>query len=174
MTSEQLAELVRGHANVGEDVAHRALGYVSPGMDWHGGASPIRVAHDVMAASDPRDTKTGALERLDYLLSRHGRDGARHETASYQKSGYVECQGQLVGYPELFDQGFQASAKVGDCIFLRISVAVCAHSRAEPSGGAPDAVLVLLNDVGHVNDSCHESSIACETVCYPVRPRDST
>lgn len=155
MTSEQLAEVVRRHADVRENVAQRTLGHVSPTVDWDGGAPPIRVAHDVMATGDAYACKAYALKRLDNLRSRHDRDVARHKTASYQKSGYVECQSQLVRYAELFDQRHQSGAKVSKCLFLRIAVAICAHSRAEAGRCAPDAVLVLLNDVGHVNVTSH-------------------
>jgi hypothetical protein len=73
-------------------------------MYRHGDGTPIRMAHDVVATTGPRDPEPGALKRLDNLRSRYRRDGARHKAASYQRSGNVECQRQLVRCPDLFDE----------------------------------------------------------------------
>jgi hypothetical protein len=63
-----------------------------------------------VAAVDPNDSEADTLEGLDNLRSRRGRDVARHKAESYQKSGYVECQSQLIRWPDLLKQQLQASA----------------------------------------------------------------
>jgi hypothetical protein len=151
--SEQLTELVRGHADGRQDPAHGALEQVLATVDWHSDRASVGMAHDVVATVDPRDSEASALERLDDLRSRHGRDGTRHEAASYQKSGNVECQRQLVRYPDLFDEKFQAGAQIADRGLLRRPLAERRDARAELGRRVPAAVLVLLDDVGHVNDS---------------------
>jgi hypothetical protein len=160
MTSEQRAELIRGDSYAGQDAAQRALGDVSASVYWHGDRAPVWVAHDVMATVDPCDREADALESLDDLRSRYGRDAARHKAANYQRSGNVECQRHLVRYPHLFDEEFQAGTQVGERFVLSLSLAERGHARAKLGRSAPDAVLVLVDDVRHVNDSCHRSSIA--------------
>jgi hypothetical protein len=155
MTSEQRAELVRGHADDGQDVSQGALGHVPARMDWDWDRAPIGVLHHVVAAGDPHDNESGAFERLDYLRSRYDRDAARHKPGSYQKSGDVECQSQLVRWPDYIEQSFKRCAQVGNRLLLRRAIADRADARAELSRGAPDAVLVLLDDVRHVNDTSH-------------------
>jgi hypothetical protein len=108
MRSEQLAELVRGHADGLQDAAHGAREQVSAAVNWHDGGTPVRMAHHVVTAVNPRDSESGALQRLDNLGSRCNRDTARHKPASYQKSGYVECQRQLIRWPDLLKQQFKA------------------------------------------------------------------
>ena len=129
-------------------------------MDWDWDCTAVRVLHHVMAASDPFDNESGAFERPDYLRSRYDRDAARHKPGSYQKSGDVECQSQLVWWPDYFEQSFKRAAKVGDRLFLGRTVADRADAGAELGRGAPDAVLVLLDDVGHMNGAGHTFSIA--------------
>jgi hypothetical protein len=155
VTSEQRAELIRGDACAGQNAAQRALGYVSPSVYWHGDRAPVWVAHDVMAAADPRDRETDAFESLDDLRSRYGRDAARHKAANYQRSGDVECQRHFVRYPHLFDEELQAGAQVGECLIPSRSLAERGHSRAKLGRSAPNAVLILIDDVGHVNDTSH-------------------
>ena len=92
-------------------------------MDRDGDGTPVRMAHDVVAAVDPCDSEADALQGLDYLCSGHCRDGARQGTVTYQRSGDVECQRQLVRYPDLFDEKFQAPAQVGNRGLLRRPVA---------------------------------------------------
>lgn len=104
MTSEQLAKLVRRHADDGQDVPQGSLGHVLARVDWDGDRAPIGMPHHVMAAGNPLDNKTSTLERLDYLHSRYGRDRTGHKAGSYQKSGHVECHGQLVGWPHHIEQ----------------------------------------------------------------------
>jgi hypothetical protein len=169
MTSEQRAELIRSDAYAGQDAAQRALGDVSPSVYWYGDRAPIWMAHDVMATVDPCDREAGAFESLDNLRSRYGRDAARHKAASYQRSGNVECQRHLVRYPHLFDEEFQASAQVSECFVLSLSLAERGHARTELGRGAPNAVLVLLDDVGHVNDTSHDIIIALR-VCASSAP----
>src|SRR5258708_1089413 len=151
MTSKQLAELVGRHADGVKDAAQGSLEHVAASVDWDGDRTPVRMVHDVMAAVDSRNSEARALQRLDYPRSRHNRDGARHKAGSYQKSGNVECQGQLIRYPDLFDQQLQTRAQVGDRFLLRHPLAERSDARPELGGSAPAAVLILLDDVGHVN-----------------------
>jgi hypothetical protein len=72
-------------------------------------------------------------------------------------AGDVEGQRQLVGRPNLFDQQFKPLAQISDSRFLRRPVAKRGNTRAELGRGAPDAVLVLLYDVGHVDNAGHDS-----------------
>jgi hypothetical protein len=102
----------------------------------------------------------GAFERPDYLRSRYDRDATRHKPGSYQKSGDVKCQSQLVWWPDYIKQSFKRAAEVGDRLFLRRAIADRAYARAELGRGAPNTVLILLDDVGHVNDTSHTFSIA--------------
>lgn len=111
---------------------------------------------DVRAASDPLDNESGAFERPDYLRSRYDRDATRHKPGSYQKSGHIECQSQLVWWLNYIKQSFKGSTKVGDRLFLRRAIANRAHARAQLGRGAPNTVLILLDDVGHVNDTSHD------------------
>ena len=95
-----------------------------------------------------------------YLRSRYDRDATRHKPGSYQKSGDVECQSQLVWWPNYIKQSFKRAAEVGDRLFLRRAIANRAYAGAELGRGAPNTVLILLDDVGHVNDTSHTFSIA--------------
>ena len=61
----------------------------------------------------------------------------------------------FVRYPDLFDQEFQAGAQVGERRVLRLPLAERGRARTKLGRGAPDAVLILLDDVGHVNDTSH-------------------
>lgn len=90
MTSQQCAKLVRSHADDGQDVPQGALGSVPARVDWDRDCASVRVLHHVVAAIDPHDSESSALQRLDYLRSRYVRDAARHKVASYQKSGNIE------------------------------------------------------------------------------------
>lgn len=145
-------------------IAFRISRKVPLGMSrppWTGTATgtSVRMPHEVVAALDPRDGEADALEDPDHPCRRYGRDGAGHEAASYQKSGNVECQRQLVRYPDLFNEKLQAGAQIGDCLILRRPVAERGDTGTELSRGTPDAVLVLLDDVGHVNDTSHVLTI---------------
>jgi hypothetical protein len=156
MRSEQLAELVRRHTDSLQDAAHGAREQVFTAVDWHDGSTPVRVAHHVMAAVNPRDDEVGALECLDDLGSRHSWDVARHKATSYQESGYVECQSQLIRWSDFFKKQLQASAQVRDCFLPCGPFAECGDIGAQMGGCVPAAaVLVLLDDVGHVNDTSH-------------------
>jgi hypothetical protein len=160
MTSQQRAELIRGHADAGQDAAQCTPRDVSPSVYRHGDRAPVWMAHDVMTAVDPCDLKANGFESLDDLRSRYGRDGARHKAANYQRSGDVECQRHLVRYPHFLNEEFQAGAQVGKRLFLGLSLAERGRARTKLGRGAPNAVLILLDDVGHVNDSTHVSIIA--------------
>ena len=113
------------------------------------------MAHEVVAAPDAGDGEPGALQRLDYLGSRYDRDAAGHKPARYYKSGHVECQSHLVWWSDLFEQKLKSLAQVGKRSFLRRPVAERGDTRTKLGGATPDAVLVLLDDVGHVNDTSH-------------------
>jgi len=165
MTLEQSAELVRGHPNAGEDVAHGSLRYVAARMNWHADRATIGVFHEVVTALNARDRESGALQGLDYLSSRYHRDAARHKPARYYKSGHVECQGEFVWYADLFEQEFQTLAQVGYCRLLRRPVPECSNARAQRGRATPDAVFILLDDVGHVNDTSHASIITRRMYC---------
>lgn len=153
--SEQCPKLVRAHADVGQDAAQGSPGEISRAVDRHRRTASIRVPHDVVATCHADFGKTGTLEGPDNLRSRYDRDVARHKAGSYQKSGYVECQSHLFRYAELFDQRHQSGTKVGERLFLRVAVAIGAHPGPDAGRGAPDAVLILLHDVGHVYVSSH-------------------
>jgi hypothetical protein len=108
MTSEQRAELIGGYADGGDDAAQGTLEQILAAMDRYSNGTPIRMAHDVVATIDPRHNEADALQRLDDLRSRYGRDSARHKPARYYKSGHIECQREFVRYPDLFDQKLKA------------------------------------------------------------------
>jgi hypothetical protein len=163
MRSEELAELVRGHADDGEDVPQGALGHVLARVDRDGNPAPIGVLHHVVAAIYPLNDETGTLKRFDYLRSCYGRNSTRHRAESYQNSGYVECHSQLAGWPDHIEQRLKRGAQVSDSLFLCRPVANRTNTWPDQGRSAPDAVFVLLDGVGHVNESCHESSIACNT-----------
>jgi hypothetical protein len=110
MRSEQLAELVRRHTDSLQDAAHGAREQVFTAVDWYDGGTSVGVAHHVVAPVNPNDDKADALERLDDLGSRHSWDVARHKATSYQESGYVECQSQLIRWSDFFEQQLQAGA----------------------------------------------------------------
>jgi hypothetical protein len=155
MRSEQSAKLVRGHADNGQDVPQRSPRHVSPCVDRDWDGPSVGVLHHVMAAVNPFDSETSALERLDYIRSRNDRDSARHKAGSYQNSGHVACQSQFAGCADHIEQRVQCSAQIVEGFFWRSSIANRANTGTEHGGSAPDAVLVLLDGVGHVNDLGH-------------------
>jgi len=124
-------------------------------VDWHGNCAPVGMAHDVMATVYPRDNETSALEGFDDFRSRYGRDATRHKAASYQKSGNVECQSQLVRYPNLFNEKFKAGPQIVDRGVLRRPLAECRDARTQLGRRVPAAVLILLDDVWHMDDTSH-------------------
>jgi hypothetical protein len=167
MTSDQRAELISRHADGGKDAAQGAFEQVFAAVDWHGHGTPVRMAHDVMTTVDSRDSEAGTLQRLDYLRSRHGRDSAGHKPARYYKSGNVECQREFVRYPDLFDQKLKAGAEVVDRGVPCLAFAKRGNARTELCRRIPaDAVLVLLDDVGHVHDTSHSFDYAMEPPVY--------
>jgi hypothetical protein len=85
----------------------------------------------------------------------------------WRGSGDVQGQGQFVWYPDNVEQCFERSAQVGNRFFLCRPIANRAHARAELGGSAPDAVLVLLHDVGHVYDTSHRFSITGSALLKP-------
>jgi hypothetical protein len=75
--------------------------------------------HHVVAADDPRKGKYRAFERSDYLGSWYDRDSARHKAGSYQKSGHVECQSQLIRWSDYIEQSLERGTQVGDRLLWR-------------------------------------------------------
>ena len=125
-------------------------------VDWHNGGTPVETAHHVMTAANPRDSESGTLERLDDLGSRYSRDAAGHKPASYQESGHVECQSQLIRWPDLLEQQLEAGTQVRDCFLSRGPLAERGDIGTQMGRRIPAvAVLILLNDVGHVNGLGH-------------------
>ena len=156
MTSKQRAELVWGQLGAGQDLAHGASRDVVACVDGHDNrASAVGMAHEVMATLDAGDSEAGLFQRPNDPCSWCRRDGAGHKPARYYKSGHVERQSHLVRWPDLFDQKFQSLTQVGKRSFLRRPVAKRGDARTKLRGAAPDAVLVLLDDVGHMNDTSH-------------------
>jgi hypothetical protein len=133
-------------------------------VDWDGDCAPIRVLHYVVATSDPLDNESGAFERPDYLRSRYDRDATWHNRGSYQKSGDVECQSQLIRRPDYIQQSFKCHAQVVDRLFLCRAIADSANARAQLGRGTPDSVLVLLDNVGHMNGAGHDSIMQPPTI----------
>lgn len=162
MTSEQLAELIWCQVGGVQDAAQRGFENVPARMDSNGHGAAVRVLHEVMAAGDPRQAEPSTFQSLDYLCSTYGRDSTRHNAGSYQKSGDVESQGQLVGYACHFDQALKRDAQIRDTLCLRLALAERGDARTKLGGRGPEAgLVVLLQVVGHVNDSCHKSSMPC-------------
>lgn len=155
MILEQRAELVWRHTNARDDVSHGAPRHVLARVDRHRNRAPVGMPHEVVAALDARYCESGALQGLDDLCSWYNRDAAGHKPARYYKSGYVECQSHLVRYADLFDQEFQPLTEVVKRGFSRWSIAERGNAWAQGSGAAPHAVLILLDDVGHVHDTSH-------------------
>jgi hypothetical protein len=155
MTSEQRAKLIRSDAGSRQNSSQGGLEDVSPGMNRHGNGWSVGVLHDVVTARDTGNLVSGAFQRLNHFRSRYRRDCTRHKSGSYQKSGYVECQSQLVWYPDLFDQALKGRAEVGDSSLRRLSLAERRSVRPQVGRGGPETGLVLLKDVGHVNDASH-------------------
>lgn len=165
-TSEQRAELIGSRADAGKDAAQGALEQIPVAVNRHRHGTSVRMAHDVMATVDPRDSESGPLQRLDYLCSRYGRDSAGHKPTRYYKSGDVKCQREFVRYPDLFDQKLKPGTQISDCGFLRLALAERSDAWAELSGRIPAfAVLILLDDVRHVNDTSH--NLKYGTPCRP-------
>lgn len=160
MASEQSAELIRCHADAGQDLAQGSFGHILASVDRYSNRPAVGMAHDVVTAGDPRQRETCALQRPNYPRPRCGRDRTRHNSASYQKSGNVECQGQLVRYPNIFYQSFQTDAQVTDRRLLRWPVPERGNAGTELRSSAPDAVLILLDDVGHMNGTSHGTDYA--------------
>ena len=158
ITSEQAAKLIRSHANRVQYAAQGAFEEILVAVDRYGDGTPIRMAHDVVTAVDPRDGETGAFQRLDYLRSRYGRDSAGHKPARYYKSGDVECQSQFVRYSDLFNQQLKTGAQIGNRGFLRLTLAERGNAWTQLCRRVPaNAVLILLNDVGDVHDTSHRT-----------------
>ena len=64
------------------------------------------------------------------------------------------------GGPTTSSQSFKCDAQVVDRLFLCRAIAGSANARAQLGGGTPDSVLVLLDNVGHMNGAGHAFSIS--------------
>ena len=170
MILEQRAELVRSHADDGQDVPQGASGHVATRMDGDWDRASIRMVHDVVATSYPRDSEPCTFERFDDLRSRYDWDATWHKPGRYYNSGDVECQSEFVRYADLFDQQFKPGPQIRDRLFLRSAITNGADTRAEQGRSAPYAVLILLDAVGDMHDTSH--AIEYCTVC--VQHGDST
>jgi hypothetical protein len=104
MTLEQFAELSGRHSDGFQDGPHGPGQQFFAAVDWNDGSTPVRMAHHVMTAVHSDDSETDALERSDNLSSGRNWEVARHKAASYQKSGDVERQSQLVWWANFFEQ----------------------------------------------------------------------
>jgi len=58
---EQFAQLVSLHADDREDVTKGSFGHVASRMDRGRDRAAIGMTHDMVAAADPGDLKTGSL-----------------------------------------------------------------------------------------------------------------
>lgn len=155
MISEQLAELVGAQVDDGEDVPQGPLRYVRARVNRYWDCAPVEMLHYMVAAVDPGNSETSAFERLDDLRSRYDRDRTRHKAGSYQKSDHVECQSQLFGWPNHIEQSFKRGSQIVNRLFGCGSIADCADAWPELGRGTPDAILILLNDIGHVHVTSH-------------------
>ena len=170
MTLEQRPELVRCHADDGEDVPQGASRHVPTRMNGDWNPASIGMLHDVVATGDPHDSESRAFESLDYLRSRYDWDATGHRPGRYYNSGDVERQSEFVRYPDLFDQKLKPDPQIRDRLFLRRAITNGADTRPEQGRGAPYAVLVLLDGVGHVNDTSHAFIIApCLRIHWSLR-----
>ena len=106
MESEETSEFVRGHPDGLKDAVQSSLEKVFAAVNWDDSGPSIGMAHHVMAAIDPCRDETGALKSPDDLCSRYGRNAAWHKAANYQESGHVECQSQLIRWPDLLKKQF--------------------------------------------------------------------
>jgi hypothetical protein len=131
MTLEQRSELIRSHADDGQDVPQGALGHVATLMDGYWNRTPIRMLHEVVAAGDPLDSEPRLFESLDYLRSRYDWDATWHKPGRYYNSGDVECQSEFVRYPNLFDQQLKPRSQIRDRLFLRRAIADSADAGPE-------------------------------------------
>jgi hypothetical protein len=178
MSLKQRAELIGGHADIGKDATQGALEQILTAVDRNGHGTPVRMAHDVVATVDPRDSKAGTLQRLDYLRSRYGRDSAGHKPARYYKSGHVECQCEFVRYPNFLDQKLKAGTQISYRIFLRLTLTERGNAGTELGGCIPTgAALILFDDVRHVNDSSHSVEYALHSAawhCLGLHPKANT
>ena len=156
VTSEQRTELVRSQLGAGQDLANGASRDIVACVDGHDNrASAVGMAHEVMATLDANDSEAGFCQRPNDPCSWCRRDGAGHKPARYYKSGHVERQSHLVRRPDFFDQKFQSLTQIGKRSFLRRAVTERGDARTKLRGAAPNAVLVLLDDIGHMNDTSH-------------------
>jgi hypothetical protein len=76
VTLKQRTELVRSDASSRQDSSQRGLQDVAPSVNRHSDGRPVGMLHDVVAARDPGNFISCALQGLDYLCSRYGRDSA--------------------------------------------------------------------------------------------------
>ena len=149
--SEQLPEFLGAHADDRQDVPQSALGDIASGMNRDDDRPAIEMAQHVMASADSRDRESGPLQRPDHLSPPERPEGTR-------VSGHVEGQRQLIWRTDLREQRFQRIAQVGNRSFRCRPVTYCPDARAQLCGGAPDAVLILHDDVRHMDHAGHNAN----------------
>ena len=119
-------------------------------MDRDDDRPAIEMAQHVMASADSRDRESGPLQRPDHLSPPERPEGTR-------VSGHVEGHRQLIWRTDLGEQRFQRIAQIGNRGFRRRPVTHRPDARAQLCGGAPDAVLVLLDDVRNMHYPGHNA-----------------
>jgi hypothetical protein len=145
-------EFVDRHGDIVEDASQCALGNVAVAMDWHSGATPVWVSHDVVASADPRHVEAVTFQSLDDAVARDRKGSGA--------SG-CQCDGQLARDPELFDEAEECLTEVVQRCFLGLALAVGADARTQLGVRAPDSVLVALNNDRHGDGArlCHCTTI---------------
>jgi len=74
----------------------------------------------------------------------------------------------LIGWPDYIEQSFKTRRGGRRSPFLRRTIADRVDARAELGRGAPNTVLILLDDVGHVNDTSHDTQHGSPTMAICV------
>ena len=120
------------------------------------GITPSQSARNTLAAG-----VAGSYDTAQFLGYLPGQRGARGPLAIAEGALLLVDESSMISapiwWPDYIEQSFKGSAEVGDRLFLRRAIADRADAGAELGGGAPDTVLVLLGDVGHVNDTSHDT-----------------
>lgn len=77
------------------------------------------------------------------------------ERREREASGDVEGQRQFNRHAELGNQSGEGLPQVGDGFFRSLAFSVGSHTRTKLGVGTPNAVFVLFDCVGDVNDAAH-------------------
>jgi hypothetical protein len=70
---QQLPEVIFGHSDNRQDVSKRSPGHIPASMDRYRNGAAIRVLHDVVAATNPRDGEPGSFQGPDDSSAGQGR-----------------------------------------------------------------------------------------------------